>query len=266
MDLDTVTSYRRASTRADLALAPGETLLAGGTLLFSEQNPEVTGLVDLTSLGWPDIEETSTGLRIAATCTIARLVEYSRASIFPAATLFEDAAHALLASAKIWNMATVGGNIVQSYAAAAMVSMAVALDAEAEIWSPDGSNRRVPVAAIPADNGANTLAPGEILRAIDIPSGTLRSRTVLQKEALADFGRSGAVVTGRLDDNGAATFAVTAATTTPRIVRFVALPDAEQLATAVGAVGGWYTDPLGSADWRQAISVVLAERARKDLA
>ncbi|WP_029150231.1 FAD binding domain-containing protein [Microbacterium indicum] len=265
MDLDAVTSYRRATTREDLLLAPGEVPLAGGTWLFSEQVPEITGLVDLQGMGWPDLVEGDGGLEIAATCTIARLVAYSRTSMHSAAHLFDDAANALLASFKIWNTATVGGNIAKSYAAAAMTSMAVALDAEAVIWTPDGGERLCPVAKIPAGNGASTLAPGEILRAIRIPAHALASRVALRKEALAENGRSGAVVTGRVDPDGSAVFAVTASVLTPRVLRFAGLPDAAELAASVDAQDGWYTDPLGSADWRRGVSVVLAERVRREL-
>ena len=51
VDLNTVTSYRFATSRADLALAPGEKVLGGGTWLFSEPQPDVTGLVDLVDDG-----------------------------------------------------------------------------------------------------------------------------------------------------------------------------------------------------------------------
>ena len=77
MDLNTVTSYRFATSRADLALGPGEKLLGGGTWLFSEPQPAVTGLVDLSTMGWPDLEISHAGLRIAATCTIATLVAFA---------------------------------------------------------------------------------------------------------------------------------------------------------------------------------------------
>lgn len=267
MDLNSVSTYRRATTRDDLVLAPGEAVLAGGTWLFSEELPQVTGLVDLTSFGWEPIERTTQGLRIAATCTIAQLVEFARNDAeWTAAPLFAQAAHALLASFKVWNTATVGGNIAQSYAAGAMISMASGLDAEALIWTPDGGERRMPVAAVPTGNGTNSLAPGEVIRAIDLPEHALRSRTTLRKEALADHGRSGAVVTGRLDRDGAAVFTVTAATLTPHVLRFAALPSQEALAAAVDGLDGRYSDPLGAADWRRAVTVVLAERARRDLA
>jgi CO/xanthine dehydrogenase FAD-binding subunit len=267
MDLHTVTSFRRARTRQDLALAPGEAFVAGGTWMFGEPQPGVTGLVDLTTLGWPDLEPTDAGLRIGATCTIARLVAFAREAppAWPAARVIPDAADALLASFKIWNTATVGGNIARSYAAAAMVSLAAGLDGEAEIWTPDGGSRRMPVSAIPADNGVSTLAPGEVLRAIELPARTLRSRFTLQKIALAELGRSGSVVTGRADEDGSATFVLTAATRTPVVLRFGALPAADELADAVREAPGYYTDPLGPADWRRGASVVLAERARTRL-
>ena len=77
MDITTVTSYRAARSRADLTLAPGEVVIAGGTWLMSEPQPGTTGFVDLTTLDWPDIEFTAEGLRIGATCTIARLLAWA---------------------------------------------------------------------------------------------------------------------------------------------------------------------------------------------
>ena len=42
-------------SRADAALRPGEVYLAGGTWLYSEPQPGVTGFVDVTALGWPSL-------------------------------------------------------------------------------------------------------------------------------------------------------------------------------------------------------------------
>ncbi len=268
MDIHTVTGFRRARDRADLALAPGEVFLAGGTWLMSEPQPDTTGFVDLTALGWPDLEVSEEGLRIGATCTIARLVAWARADApvaWLAAAAIPDAANALLASFKIWNTATVGGNICRSFAAGAMVALCAGLDAVAEIWTPDGGERRVPVAELVTGNGTNALAPGEVLRAVEIPAAALSTRLVLRKIALAEYGRSGAVVTGRAGDGGAV-FGITAATSRPTVLRFPHLPDAAALRTAVLAASGYYTDPLGAADWRRGVSAVLAERVRKELA
>lgn len=279
VDLTAVTGYRVARSRADLALAPGETFLAGGTWLFSEPQPHVTGLVDLTGMGWDEIEfEPATDgpvLRIGATCTIARLVAWAqgRAPDLPAPPaewcalgMVPDAANALLASFKVWRTATVGGNICQSFAAGAMIALTAALDAVAWILTPDGEERRMPVADIPAGNGANSLRPGEVLRAVEVPAAALGATARLEKIALAELGRSGSVVTGRVDRDGRSVFTVTAATLTPHVMRFDALPDAAQLAGAVAAASDYYTDPLGAADWRRAVSGVLAERIRIDLA
>lgn len=272
MDIPTIDSFRIARERDDLELAPGETFLAGGTWLMSEPQPAVTGFVDLTGMGWPDLEVTHDGLRIGATCTIATLVAFARGttaiaapSEWRAVDTFEQAAEALLASFKIWKTATVGGNICRSFAAAAMVALTVALDGMAEVWTPGGNIRHVPVAQMLTGNGTNDLARGEVLRAIDLPPCALESRLVMRKIALAEYGRSGAVVTGRTDADGTTVFGITAATQAPVVFRFEGVPDARVLESAVGAAPGYYSDPLGAADWRRNVSIVLAERIRREL-
>lgn len=274
MDLNTITSFRRATDRDDLALAPGEIILGGGTWLFGEPQPDATGLVDLTTMGWPDLEVTGEGLTIGATCTIATLVAFAEGrttdAVAPAdwsaIALFPVAANALLASFKIWNTATVGGNVCRSFSAGAIVSLASALDGEVVVWTPGGGERRTPVADLMTGNGTNDLARGEVVRAVEIPAHALRSRAVMRKIALAELGRSGAVVTGRVDRDGSAVFSVTAATLTPTVLRYPTLPPAAQLGADVSAAPDFYTDPLGSADWRRAVSIELAERIRVELA
>jgi xanthine dehydrogenase FAD-binding subunit len=266
VDLNTVTGFRRARSRADLALSPGEQILGGGTWLFSEPQIDTTGLVDLTAMGWPALECTQAGLRIAATATIAQLAQLPPHPGWTAQPLFFQCATALLASSKIWNVATVGGNICRSFAAAGMVSLCVALDGVAEVWTPDGGEYRIPVEELITGNGTNALAAGEVLRAIDLPESALRARTGYRKIALATLGRSGAVLTGRLDEAGSAVFTITAATWRPTVLRYPALPDAATLRADVRAAPGYYTDPLGAADWRRQVSGVLTEEIRQDLA
>jgi CO/xanthine dehydrogenase FAD-binding subunit len=265
MDITTITSFRPARTRADLALAPGEVVMAGGTWLMSEPQPTTTGFVDLTTLGWPDVEITPDGLRIGATCTIARLLAWAETEApaeWTSLALARPSADALLASFKIWNTATVGGNVCQAFAAGAMIAMLSTLDATALVWTPDGGERVIAVADLVIDNQATSLAPGEVVRALDIPMHALRSRVGLQKIALAELGRSGAVVTARVDPDGSAVFVVTAAVRRPRVLRFARVPGAGELRDAVASATDFYTDPLGSADWRRGVSVVLAERLR----
>ncbi|GAA1920515.1 FAD binding domain-containing protein [Microbacterium aoyamense] len=270
MDVVTVTGFRAARTRDDLALTGGEVVIAGGTWLMSEPQPETTGFVDLTTMGWPAIEVREEGVRIGATCTIAELVAWSRSADVPAdwaaASVIPDAANALLASFKIWNTATVGGNVCRSFAAGSMISLAVALDGTAEVWNADGSSSVWSVADLVMGNGENALGRGDVLRAIELPAHALRSRLVLRKIALAELGRSGAVVTGRLDQDGTAVFTVTAAVSRPFVVRFAGIPDAAALAASIDDAPGYYTDSLGAADWRRGVSIVLAERIRAELA
>ena len=267
MDITTVRSFRTARTRDDLRLAEGETIMAGGTWLMSEPQPATTGFVDLTGMGWADLDADAEGLRIAATCTIARLVAFAQKAPAPwtAASMIPDAANALLASFKIWNTATVGGNVCRAFAAGAMVSLCAGLDGVAEIWSDDG-DRELPVAELVTGNGTTSLARGEVLRAIRLPAHALRSRAALRKIALAEHGRSGAVVTGRVDPDGASVFGVTAATWRPTVLRFTALPDAATLAAAVEDCPGYYTDPLGSATVGRQVAAALAEDIRRELA
>ena len=247
MDLNTITGYRHARSRDELILAPGETIVAGGTWFFSEPQVASTGIVDISGIGWPAVEDlVDGGLRVAATATISSLATLPLRPEWPAQRLFAQCADALLASFKIQHVATVGGNVCRSFAAASMVSLMAGLDAVAHIWCPDGTDRREPVETFVTGNGTNTLASGEVLRAIDIPAHALRARTGFRKIALAELGRSGAVVTGRLDTDGQFVTGITAATLWPTVLRYPTLPDAGTLRHDIESAGGYYTDPLGS--------------------
>ena len=266
MDLTAVRTVRAARSRAELALAPGEALLAGGTWLFSEDQPQVTGLVDLSPLGWDELELTADGdLRIGALTTVGALEAWAREQTFAAAPLLWQCADSLLASFKVRGAATVGGNVCRSYAAGSMIAMAVTLDGIATLWHGDGSDSRVEVASIPTGNGTSSLSPGDVLRDLVIPAHALASRTAHRRIALNEHGRSGALVTARRDADGACTFVITAATLTPVVLRYPALPEASELTADALAADGYYTDPLGTADWRRHVSAVLLTELRAEL-
>ncbi len=267
MDLNTITGYRHARTRDELILARGESFVAGGTWFFSEPQVASTGIVDISGIDWPAYEELPDGgLRVAATATISSLATLPLRPEWPAQRLFAQCADALLASFKSQNVATVGGNVCRSFAAASMVSLMAGLDAVAHIRCPNGTDRREPVETFVTGNGTNTLAPGEVLRAMDIPAHALQSRTGFRKIALAELGRSGAVVTARVDSDGCFVTGITAATLRPTVLRYPAIPDAGTLLRDIESADGYYTDPLGSADWRRGVSAVLAEQIRTELA
>ncbi|OUZ08060.1 hypothetical protein BHE97_15130 [Aeromicrobium sp. PE09-221] len=265
MDLYTVESYRPARDRRDLSLAPGEHLIAGGTWMFSDPDPQVTGLVDVMTLDWRPWQFFGDRLEIAATCTIEQLARLPRLDdAWRAHPLLEQACDALLASWKIWHLATVGGNVARSLAAGAMISLLSALDARATIWGPD-DDRVTPVAHLPTGNGTNSLRPGEVIRSFEIPQRTLESRTSLQKIALSTLGRSGSVVIARHDTDGEFVVTVTAGTTTPRQLRYPQVPSEAELCGDVDALTGYFTDAHGPADWRRGVSVELAARARSEV-
>ena len=165
-------------------------MLAGGTWLFSEQQPRVRRLVDLLPLGWQAIGATDAGLTIGATCTISELYQFDAPDDWRAGSLLKTSCEAFLASFKVWNSATVGGNICMSLPAGPMITMTVALEAVYTLWAPDGSERRVEAANFVNGNHQNILAPGEVLRKVDIPLSALRKRHAHRRFTLTKLGRS----------------------------------------------------------------------------
>ncbi|MEV6339911.1 FAD binding domain-containing protein [Nocardia vinacea] len=277
MDLDTIRDVVMARGRADLALVGGGCgVLAGGTFLFSEPQEGLERLVDITGLGWAALTATGEGLEIAATCTLAELagaevgqelgVEVLRAE-WPGTALFAQACRALVASHKIWRTATVGGNVCLSLPAGAVLGALVALDGVALVWSPGGSDRRIPLREFVLGPGRNVLTSGEVLRSITVPIRSLHARTAFRKIALAPFGRSGAVVMGRREVDGRCALTITAATTRPIVLDFDATPGAAEVRGAVAAIDPtlWFDDPHGAPDWRRHISGVLAGAVAAEL-
>ena len=63
----------------------------------------------------------------------------------------------LLASFKIWNAATVGGNICMSLPAGAMISLVVALEGRCTLWPCDAAPRQVPAVDFVTGNHTNVL-------------------------------------------------------------------------------------------------------------
>ncbi|GAA2249360.1 FAD binding domain-containing protein [Herbiconiux moechotypicola] len=267
MDLTTITAIVPARTRADLAaLGAGSAPLAGGSWLFSEPQNHLTSLVDLMALGWPSLVVSGEGLEVAATCTFAELAALPDDQGWPAHPVLYQCCTALLGSFKVWNVATVGGNICASLPAGPMTSLFSSLDATALVWRADGGDERVPVAEFVTGNGSNVLRPGDVLRSVQVPQSSLTGRTAYRKIALSPLGRSGAVIVGLLRADGSFMLTVSGATVKPEQLRFDRLPGAGELAAAVEAVTTWFTDPHGAADWRRAVSTALALEIRDELA
>ncbi|MCL3817809.1 FAD binding domain-containing protein [Aeromicrobium wangtongii] len=265
MDLSSITSLRAARSRDDLALSPGEALLAGGSWMFSEPQPATSGLVDLTTMGWEPWRIGPAGLSVAATCTIAGLLDPPAPPDWTAAPLFRQCAEAFLMSFKIWNTATVGGNLCLALPAGAMISLATALDASCVVWTPDGGERREPVSSFVRGAGRTSLAVGEVLRSIEIPTGALQGRTAFRKIALTPLGRSSAVVIGRIDPDERFTLAITAATTRPQVFCFDRPPTDDEVQDVLRTIEDWYADAHGAPQWRAAVTHQLAHEVCEEL-
>lgn len=267
MDLTTLTEVLVARTRADLVVGGSVAPLAGGTWLYSEPQEHLTGLVDLTTLGWTPWEARDDGgLDVAATCTIAELVGIPARDGWAALPLFRASAESLLQSFKVWNTATIGGNIATALAAGALIGLGATLDAELVLWTADGGERRTPVADFVLAERTTAIEPGEVIRTIAFPAVGMGARTAFRRIALAPLGRAGTVVGGRRDAGGQVVLAVTGGTTRPEVLRFPGPPTAVELADAVSGIDTWFTDAHGAADWRAAMTARLAEQVRKELA
>jgi CO/xanthine dehydrogenase FAD-binding subunit len=264
MDLPGITEFADAP---GATWRPGDAWLGGGTWLFSEPQPGLSRLLDLRAFGWPALQAGPGGLEIAATCTLAELFRL-RAPQWRATSLIGQCCHALLGSFKVWNAATVGGNLCLALPAGPMISLTVALDGVCTIWSADGSPREVPVVKFVTGPGQTVLAPGELLRSVHLPATALAGTTSFRQISLAPLGRSATVVIGRRSpENGSVVITITAAVTAPVQVRFSGLPTTAELLTGLDdARPRYHDDAHGSPEWRAATARRLALEVLADLA
>ena len=123
-------------------------------------------------------------------CTIRDLYELAAPADWTAAPLLPISCEAFLASFKVWNSATVGGNICMALPAGPMITMTVALEATYTLWSVGGTERTVDAGDFVTGNHLNILEPGELLRSIHIPAGALRKRHAHRRFTLTKMGRS----------------------------------------------------------------------------
>ena len=269
MDLNTITEVAHPRARAQLPVwTAGDAWLAGGTWLFSEPQVHLTRLIDLTDLKWPALAIGENDLTIAATCTVAQLDALACPPEWLAAPVINRCCRAFLASFKIWRSATVGGNLCMSLPAGPMISLTSALDGVCTIWKAGGSEQKINVADFVVGDQRNVLAPGDLLRQIDIPLAALKRRTAFRQISLTPVGRSAALLIGSIDGEGAVTLTVTASTTRPIQLSFARNPQAKELREALvhHIPGTLYHDDLhGKPAWRKHMTLRLAEEIRAEL-
>lgn len=269
MDLNTVVEIRDA--RHPAPWRPGDAWLGGGTYLFSEPQPHLRRLIDLSRTGWTPVQRHGDGsLEIAATCTIAELSGFAKDLAAAAAPLFEQCCRAFLASFKIWNMATVGGNLGNGLPAGPMISLTAGLDGECLLIAQDGSRRRVRVVDFVTGAGRKVRTEGELIRSVTLPARALACRTAFRQASLYGLGRSGVLIIGTLDPlDGSLAITITASTVRPFRLWFPLSPTAEALRAAIGSAVAddeWFDDIHGLPEWRRHMTYLYAEEIRRELA
>jgi CO/xanthine dehydrogenase FAD-binding subunit len=269
MDLNTVTEVAHPRSRAQLPVwTAGDAWLAGGTWLFSEPQINLTRLIDLTDLKWPALTIEERGLSIAATCTVAQLDAFTYPPDWIASRLVNQCCRAFLASFKIWKTATVGGNLCMSLPAGPMIALTAALDGLCTIWKADGDEQKTAALDFVTGNRCNVLAPGDLLRQIDLPLAALTRRTAFRQISLTPAGRSAALLIGSLNSGDDLTITVTASTTRPVQLSLPAIPQPKQLREAIldGIPDQLYHDDVhGKPAWRKHMTLRLAEEIRFEL-
>ena len=147
------------------------------------------------------------------------------------------AAMSLLASFKIWNAATVGGNICMSLPAGSMISLTASLEGTYTLWPRDGEPRKI--AAVDFVTGNHAECPRAGRAAALHPSAGTRARQALRfpprfahaSGALGHHRRRHA--RRQAPDDLALT--ITPATSRPFQLRFDRVPDAAKLREAIFA-------------------------------
>jgi CO/xanthine dehydrogenase FAD-binding subunit len=269
MDLNTITEVAHPQSRAQLPVwTAGDAWLAGGTWLFSEPQVHLTRLIDLTDFKWPALTVSEASLTIAATCTVAQFDALPCPPEWIAAPLINQCCRAFLASFKIWKTATVGGNLCMSLPAGPMIALTAALDGVCTIWKADGSEQRIGVADFVTGDQRNVLAPGDLLRQIELPVAALMRRSAFRQISLTPVGRSAALLIGSISSEGRFALTVTASTARPVQLSFAGIPQMSELREAILhriPDGLYHNDVHGKPAWRKHMTLRLAEEIRAEL-
>ena len=270
MNLDTITEVKHPASADEIRQwRDGYAWLGGGTWLFSELQPAVHTLIDLHQLNWPALQASAEGLEIAATCRIAELYEFAGPAEWRALPLIKECCDSFLASFKIWNAATIGGNICMSLPAGPMISLTSSLEGRLTLWPRTGAPRQVAVADFVTGNHANVLQPGELIRSVHLPASALAKRCAFRHASLTHLGRSAALIIGTQADGGELLITITAATPRPIQLRFASPPSAKELRDVIDATlspEGYFNDVHGNAAYKRHLTYYFCEQIRAELA
>ena len=140
--------------------------------------------------------------------------------------------------------------------------------ASARSGRPAAASGKLPVADFVTGDQRNVLAPGDLLRQIDIPLAALKRRSAFRQISLTPVGRSAALLIGSVTSDGGLALTVTASTARPVQFSFAGIPTAKDLRDAILQRipdGLYHTDIHGKPMWRKAMTLRLAEEIRGEL-
>ena len=248
-----------------LASSRASAILSGGTLLMPEINTKVTGidtLVSIRALGLDGISVEGSKARVGAGVTLDALGRDKRFAVI-------NGVIETIASPPVRNMATVGGNLFAAQPYGDLAVALLALGAEVEIASADGT-RVVPVDEIIGRG----VAAGEIVTSIsfDIPQAgdwfylkamRRKSNSAAVVSVAAVVKKSGDVVeSARVALGGCGASALRAASVETALVG-KPLDAASVTAAAEAAAGDVqpFTDAYATAWYRRRVLPVYIRRA-----
>ncbi|MGF1481911.1 MAG: FAD binding domain-containing protein [Cyanophyceae cyanobacterium] len=268
MDLHRVETYLQPKTLQEVDWQPEWAWLAGGTWIFNEPQPQIKTLVDMQQLGWTEIEVSAQGVVIGAMCLQNALLDFAFPSEWTATAALKDAVREL-ASFKLSNGATVGGNVCLALSASTFAPVLVALKARYEIWHPRGEPYQVQAIDFQTAPQQTMLKPGEVLRKIWIPAENLIGwQTSFKRMAVATAGYAIAIVVAAYNKATAQIrFGIGGSVIAPRLVEVASIPTAAEIAAALAQIPAedYLDDERASAPYRQHITKVLMQRTVTEL-
>lgn len=269
MDLPNIETYLRPTNlQAVKTWSPGWSWLAGGTWLFSEPQPHLKVLVDLEKLNWSEIEVTPEGLAIGATCKMEKLLNFSYPESWTSVKALQSAVHHL-ASFKVTNMATVGGNICLALPVSNFAPVMVALEAIYEIINPTSQSYRVDAIEFQTGAQQTILQPGEVLRKIWIPQSNLEWLVNFKRIAITTAGYAASiVVTAYHPQSSQVRFGLGACVPAPRLIEFSSIPTSAEISEALLSeisLSEFIEDDKASASYRRQVTQILMQRSLEEI-
>jgi carbon-monoxide dehydrogenase medium subunit len=255
-------------------------LIAGGAslvLMLRQQLLSPRLLVGLRRVeALRGIREGDGGLEIGA-MTTHREIERSPLVDAHAPALAETVGH--VATVRIRNQGTIGGNLAHADPAQDPPPMLLALDAVVVVRGPAGA-REIPIGDLFVDYFETSLDPGEVITAVRIPPRAPGHAAAYRKYlpgSQDDYATVAVAVAGRRTDDGWRDLRLAVGAAGPIPMR---VPDAERLlegtplpADAVAEAADLVrraVDPIddvrGSAAYKREMAGVFATRALRDLA